>query len=624
MRKSLAKQIFVYFFVLVFLSMSTVGIFSYMESARAIDKQVEKYFTTVINNAAMQTDRQLMMFERMSVSILSQQQVKKFLDMDPDDSYVYYQFSTKIQKDIFEKIHIMYPNQINMMYVLGYHGRTIFDANQNFSAHSVDTSDRLKELDEQTEANGRISILSTSLLPQDADRVITVARKIRGYSTYDIKGVLAIEFHEEQLTDLWDLMDLGEDGFFFILDGQGQVVYAPDDDRVDSPFLERVSGRIVENGEQRFVINDGEQERLIVSRKSEYSGWSLAIAMPLDELREPISAIRTTTVTVGLLTLAAALVLALRFGRTIVSPIRILMNGMRETEKGNWQYVQVKPRKDEVGALVHSYNLMVGRLSEMIDRVYDAELKGQKAQLELRELQLERHRAEYQALQLQINPHFLYNTLETINCYAIVQDSDDISEMVEALAYMLRYSVQTNLEESTIVNELNHVRNYMIILKHRIGREFEVDVVMKPELLLKGMVRLTLQPIVENIFQHAFPNGIETNHFIRIDAKQSEGRIVVTVEDNGAGMSEERLRKLRQRLLENRLSDEQDISGGRKRGGIGVLNVHRRLQMVYGDEFGISVDSQDGQGTIIYITMPDSQSIGVHKEITWGGTRNEH
>ena len=128
---------------------------------------------------------------------------------------------------------------------------------------------------------------------------------------------------------------------------------------------------------------------------------------------------------------------------------------------------------------------MVSRLSDMIEQVYDTELHNQKTQLELQDIQLERQRAEFQALQLQINPHFLYNTLETINCYAIVQESDEISDMVEAMAFMLRYSIQTNLEEITIANELNHVRHYMMILKHRIGRDFEIEVATPPELLLE-------------------------------------------------------------------------------------------------------------------------------------------
>ncbi|OXS53059.1 histidine kinase [Cohnella sp. CIP 111063] len=602
MRLNLSRKLFLYFFIVILFSLSMVGIFSYLESSDAIDKQVEKYMATVINNAGMQTDLQLETFERVSNSILSQVSVKKFLDMDPADSYEYYRFTNVIRQDVFQKIFITYPTQIHMMYILGDHGRSIFDQNQSFSSLSVDPTARYEELKAKTPGNGEIAILGTGLT--NSERVITIARKIRGYSSYSVKGILAIEMNERQLSNLWNQVDLGDNGFFFILDAQGAVVYAPDGAIREELLGSGVAQRIEGSNDSRFPWRLNGKDMMIVTKRSDYSGWSLAIAMPLDELRAPISGIRSTTVTVGAITLAIALVLALQFASSIVRPIRTLKNGMRETEKGNWKSVEMKPRDDEIGGLIHSYNLMVSRLSDMIERVYDTELTSQKTKLQLQAIELERHKAEFQALQLQINPHFLYNTLETINCYAIVQDSDEISEMVEAMAFMLRYSIQTNLEEVTLANELNHVRNYMIIQKHRIGRDFEIEVATPPSLLLSRMVRLTLQPIVENIFQHAFSEGIEPEHTIRIDTYADGNELLVLVEDNGVGMSEARLEELRRRLGKNRLAEEEIASRPGRRGGIGLVNVHRRIQMVYGDEYGLRVDSAPGKGTRIELRMP--------------------
>ncbi|SFT07577.1 sensor histidine kinase [Paenibacillus sp. BC26] len=601
MKLSLSRKLFLYFLIVILFSLSTVGIFTYLKSSAAIDKQVERYISTVIENAGAQTDQQLETFERVSNSILSQQSVKRFLDMDPSDSYEYYRFANGIRQDVFQKIFITYPTQIHMIYILGEHGRSIFDQNQSFSSLTVDPTNRYEELKAKTPDNGKIAILNTALM--NGERVVTIARKIRGYSSYAVKGILAIELNESQLATLWNNVDLGENGFFFILDSEGSIVYAPVAGTKNELAKTGLAKRIATGENTRFIEKMNGKKMLIVSHKSTYSGWSLAVSMPLDELREPISGIRSTIVTVGLVTLVIALFLAFRFGNSIVRPIRTLKNGMRETEKGNWISIESKQRDDEIGGLIHSYNLMVSRLSDMIERVYDTELSSQKTKLQLQEIELERHKAEFQALQLQINPHFLYNTLETINCYAIVQDSDEISEMVEAMAFMLRYSIQTNLEEVTLANELNHVRNYMIIQKHRIGHDFEIEVATPPSLLLSGMVRLTLQPIVENIFQHAFADGFEAKHFIRIDTRLEEGELLVLVEDNGVGMTVEQLAKLRKRLDRNRLIEVETANHGR-RGGIGLVNVHRRIQMVYGDEFGLRVDSSLGVGTRIVLRMP--------------------
>lgn len=337
--------------------------------------------------------------------------------------------------------------------------------------------------------------------------------------------------------------------------------------------------------------------RMVSVQTSQYSGWKHVVSMPVDELRKPISKTRSTTITVGIFTLLFALLLAYRFGKSITGPIQVLKNGMRETEKGNWSLIPLPKRKDEIVELMTRYNLMVNRLSEMVEKVYQVELKNH-------EIQLERQKAEIQSLQLQINPHFMYNTLETIVCYAFIQNSQETSGIVRSLSYMLRYSVQTNLEETTVANELKHVMHYMIILRHRIRADFEIDVTIKPEFLLYQMVRLTLQPLIENVFQHAFSEGIEDFHYIRIDAGENDRLFWISVEDNGSGMTEDKLILLRDKLNTNRLTDQLKES---KR-GIGLLNVQRRIQMVFGEQYGLQVESVHERGTKITMSMPTADS----------------
>ena len=281
---------------------------------------------------------------------------------------------------------------------------------------------------------------------------------------------------------------------------------------------------------------------------------------------------------------------------------------MRLMEKGEWQMIDPGDREDEFGYLIQNYNKMLTRLSEMIEQVYEAELKSQKAELNVQRIALEQHKAEFQALQLQINPHFLYNTLETIKCYAVVQDSEEIMDMVEAMASMLRYAIQTSLTEITVVDELKHVLNYMKILQYRTQRQFELEVTIPPDLLLHKMVRLTLQPLIENVFQHAFPNGIQNHHHIGIRGYMEEGRFILAVADNGAGMSEDKLHAVREKLRLNQLA-EADPHTTYHQGGLGLMNVHRRIQMVYGETYGLSIDSTVGQGTKIIMSLPSDGSI---------------
>ncbi|KQX57319.1 cache domain-containing sensor histidine kinase [Paenibacillus sp. Root444D2] len=605
-RKTLSGQIYTYFLIVIVLSLLSVGAVSYWQSSRALDDQVKQYMEQMVDSANYQTDSYLQAYELLSNAFSSNSDVRNFMEIKPDDAYEYYVYSDKIKKfseSSVQSVVTLYK-QLNMIYVVGKHGRSFIYENQNLlNLDPVLVQEQFDNL-MKIAGDGKIALLNMSIRPVDQGSVVTMARKVRGPSYGDEnRGVVAIEIKLDELAKTWDRVSLGKKGFFFIVDDAGNYIY-PRSMSERKP-QDELSSLVLASGNQTFLHKYNGEERMFVSRKSGYSDWNLVASMPVEELRRPANTIRTTTIIVGLVTLAIALWLAYRFGRSIIAPIRGLKDGMRETEKGNWQYIDEIGRTDEIGGLIHSYNLMVTRLSDMIERVYEAELEQQKNQLELGETKLERQRAEFQSLQLQINPHFLYNTLETINCYAIVQDSSEITEMVEAMAFMLRYSVQTNLEEITVANELNHVRNYMIVLQHRTGKEFEIDVAIPPGLLLEKMVRLTLQPLIENVFQHAFPDGVEPHHFIRIDARKEGGLFQVFIQDNGTGIKSERLTELRTKLEENRLAEPEE-TGELQGGGIGLMNVHRRIQMVFGEAYGLSIDSEWGRGTCLTMTMPET------------------
>ncbi|TLS49052.1 sensor histidine kinase [Paenibacillus antri] len=618
MRKSLFGQIYLYFTVVILLSILGVGVVSYMQSSRALDDQVERYISQLIRHSTSQTESYLRRYELASDSLLSEDAVKQFMEMDPEDSYRFYELTQTIQKNLFRKTFIAYPS-VHSITVIGDHGKAVIDDNQNWATYTnFDPEQTLAYVNAKVPPDGKIAIFRNDD-EKGRGATITIARRIRGFVSYQPKGILAMEIKTEQLAPLWDMADLGPSATFFIADESGRIIYEPSSSRLTDADMVAVASRLTGGTERSEIIPIGGEPTLFVARESAYLKWKMIVSLPVDELRRPVDSIRTTTWAVGLATLLIALLLAYRFGRTITRPIRSVMEGMRETEKGNWSRLEDHGRDDELGGLIHRYNLMVSRLSEMIDLVYDAELKQQKSELELQRSRFERQQAEFQALQLQINPHFLYNTLETINCYAIVQDSDEISEIVEAMAFMLRYSVQTHLEEITLVNELNHVRNYMVIMRHRLGNGFELDVAVPPSLLLRHMVRLTMQPLVENALQHAFRDGMEPHHYIRIDAAETADEFRVYVEDNGVGMTPEKLAALRSKLAEDAAEaeaaataalDRPDGGGPAaartilRRGGIGIVNVHRRIRMVYGEGYGLAIDSEEGRGTRFTMRMP--------------------
>ncbi len=597
MRVSLRLKLLLYFTIVILLSLSAVGIAFYSISAKQLQKSAKSQMVQIVDNAVHHTNLYLSSYQRSMVALLTDLRVKRYIDLPADrEEYENYRYMTDIRDAIVDPVWIRNP-EIEALYIIGYSGNALYYYNGGSepSFKPEDTAKQIRYFKENTDESGRLTIMNYSILGEKTP-MMTLIRRIRGLRSTDMKGFVGIEVKAEELSTLWKGIDLGKDSYFFIVDGEGRIQYHNDQTKVGSIVPASLGKQISEAGTEMFRSSAEGMDRVYISRKAEYSGWNLVVSIPYSQLQKPLNTIRSSIIVVAVITFLTALFLASRFGKSITTPIRTLMKGMSQTEKGNWKFIPLPKHRDEITELMIRYNLMVNRLSEMVDTVYRAELRN-------KEMQAERQMAEFQSLQLQINPHFLYNTLETVVCYAVIQDSDEITEIVGALSYMLHYSVRTNLEEITVANELKHVMYFMVIINHRIGRTFEIDVRVRPELLLRKMVRLTLQPLVENVFQHAFRQGVEDHHTIIIDAGEEGDSFWVSVQDNGCGMAPERLEELRAKLSENRLADEEDRGSA---GGIGVPNVHRRIQLVFGEDYGVTVESSPEWGTRMMMRMPIS------------------
>ena len=266
-----------------------------------------------------------------------------------------------------------------------------------------------------------------------------------------------------------------------------------------------------------------------------------------------------------------------------------------KSEKSGWTSVAVIPREvyqTSIWSLNRAF-LIAGTLAVLvasalayflIRSVYATQLANQKNETE-------RSKAEMKALQTQINPHFLYNTLGAINMYSVMEDAEAVQNITDALSKMFRYAVQNPLVPVKISEEIEHVRNYLKVQEYRLGMLPKVDISIE-EAGQAAMLRLCLQPIVENIFKHAFAEGIRPEHFIRIYAFREGEVLIVDVTDNGRGPSMD-------------VDDMEYVTDGEQNGrGIGLSNVHRRLKLAYGDSYGLRISGRVGKGMTIRICQP--------------------
>lgn len=599
--KKLATRILLYFVIVIILTTSSIGFAGYFRSAKELEKQYQGLMAQIVDNVVHQTDSYLQNTERATLSILTSELVKEAFDLQPDDVSAHLAYDALVKEQVFKPVLINNP-EITMVYVDGINGFRSMDLNKHIVPFNYIGFDNYVEQLHKDSEKGSVVIRDSGFLSGH----LTILRNISNRQTSNnFNGIMGFELRVNELTKLWTGIQLGESGYFYIVNDRGKIIYHPEEEKVGKQ-LDGEQYEFVKLNQNQIFELPGEPGRLFFGRKSEYSGWTLVASMSLREQKKPIATLRNTTLIIGIVTLMLAFYLAFRFGKSITKPFQRLSEAMRLTEKGQWTKVPITGKRDEVDRLIANYNTMVVRLEELVDRVYETELRNQ-------ENLFRRQLAEFQSLQMQINPHFLYNTMETIICYAVIQKSSEIKEIVRSLSYMLRYSIRTDLEEITIANELKHVLHYMEIMKYRLQHDFELDVRIHADLLLSRMVRLTLQPLVENAMIHAFPDGIEANHWIVIDAWIQDHDLIVCVEDNGCGMTEETLQLLRSQLRKSMEDKEEGMRKGKRQGtgeGIGLANVHSRVQMVFGERYGLSIDSVRGQGTRMMLRMPSHREVG--------------
>lgn len=382
-------------------------------------------------------------------------------------------------------------------------------------------------------------------------------------------GMVIIELAEKLVKSRLNA-SIGNNGFLYICDEDGEPVVYPDGK--DPKALREWSRQ-----EEGISRNRG----LTIRRTLRSCGWTVIGVVPWGDLTDNIRSIIFSTVLVCLSLLALSLLIVVRMTTHILQPINRLNQKMGQVAAGDLSVRTEITHYDEIGMLMERFNEMV----RQIDRLVQQEAENQK-QLRL---------AEFKALQAQIKPHFLYNTLDSIKWIAVIQKNSGIVKAVTALSKLLKNMSKGVDEHITLRQELDFVNDYVIIEKLKYAEMFDLKVVVEEEGLYDAkIVKLTLQPLVENaIFSGIEPGGKDGTILIR--AYGEEGCLYVSVRDNGIGIPEE---------VVPQLLDHKEKLKGDQMSGIGLPNVDRRLKLIYGEEYGLSVESQMGKFTQITVKIP--------------------
>lgn len=367
------------------------------------------------------------------------------------------------------------------------------------------------------------------------------------------------------------------------------------EDLSNKHFVNRVTAE--ESGQFREIVDGIEQ--LIVFHRSPYTGWTVAAMLPISTMNKENKQIRNSVILIACIMIGLSSLFAYWISNNLTKRIRSLKRMMVKAEMGQFDVRVEDTSSDEVGNLTMGFNSMLRNIDELIHQNYILQLKEAESQM--------------QALQAQINPHFLYNTLNVMRSISNYHGVSVVAKMVEVLSDMFRYSIMKDSGYVELNEELEQVKRYLFIQNIRFDHLFTLETEV-PDLLLKtSIVRQTLQPIVENSIIHGLENMDEPGKLL-IRAHREGSKIIVMIIDNGVGIEPERLRNIQEGLSDAHLQIWHSMPNQTRMGtgmgtGMGIRNVHQRLQLRFGKEYGLSIDSVYRQGTTVSLYMPYLETV---------------
>ncbi|WP_158413549.1 sensor histidine kinase [Gracilibacillus boraciitolerans] len=416
--------------------------------------------------------------------------------------------------------------------------------------------------------------------------VVTYMHPVRSIGQFDSIGMITVSIPESELSSILLDNNISNVENVLLLNEQQQILSAKNRD-----WLNRTLTSVYPNIPPALTQQSGFTERgegltreTVMYFTIPQLNWKLISLVPYDQYMSENRYVLFLTIAAASGALLCISALIIFFVQWVTKPLQKVTQHLREAEPDI--PIPTYPRKsvDEVGLFIHSYNSLSDRIAILKEQVKMKE--AWKKQLDLR------------ALQAQINPHFLYNTLSSIKWKALLEKQDDIASMVGSLSNLLRFSLNKGMEFCEVQQEVEHAKHYTKIQASRVPGQFEIQFVIEEQILDRQMLKLVLQPLIENAIQHGFKEKKDPRYDYRLCTIELDQHMTFTIEDNGVGIESANLVELK-RIIQLPM-DQYQLEFGH----YGLRNVHQRLMLHYGPEAGLQVSSTINNGTKVTFTIP--------------------
>jgi len=582
-------------FLITFLLLSLIpfaglGTYAYLSSRKAVEMRIGDYARQIISQLGQSVTMEIMQTDVDSIDIINSPLIQGVLHNAQDyKKSDYAHIWAEMSKTILKRF-AYYGNITDAILVLN-NGQQILlrgDRGVPFSLEPQYAASLMRDvgargnlarwipIDATVDARGGNVLKYNWNIQQQG---IISARLARENDTGAARGMLVLRFNESYFHNMYAPIDMGEGARILILNADGRVVSSGDKSEIMKPFPDPSLMEALPKESVVAATTIGGSKFLVTSVYLETPQWFIVGLVPLSYINSETTRMGGNIVGICVLFLLLAALAALLLSVSIVRPLRNLAAAMNAFRGGDASVAIRDGASDELRFVSDNFDLMV----RDIDKLMRDKLSEQHR----------RQEAEYEALQAQINPHFIANTLNSIRQLAILQKSPAIADITQSLATLLKYTFSRD-SLIPLGEEIENTRHYVTIQRSRRLDAFDVDYEVDEEIISELVPKLILQPIVENAIIHGFSNLGRSGH-ISIHGYMDKGAIVLSVADNGVGISKNRLDE----LIGDRAAHARE-----KFSGIGVANVDQRIKLLYGDAYGLRIESVENCFTLVEILLP--------------------
>lgn len=414
---------------------------------------------------------------------------------------------------------------------------------------------------------------------------LQLIKLVKDLQTYTSIGYVRIGLKKEYIDKMAGSMSFGSNGSIIILNGKKEVVSGEIDDVLMACMQKETSPK------GSFIYQEGKESYTAVYVHSNVTDWNTIGLIPMEYIRKDLEGIRNISIILIAIAVLVGIGISMLIARSLVSPIEDTANALERFSKGDFGVRLSEDRTDEIGKMNVVFNQTIRDIRGLMQKVTQAEILAKEM--------------EFKTLQSQMNPHFLYNTLDAINWMAFKKGEMEICNLIGAISNLMRVSISNKQSIITLEQELGYVKDYLYIQHARYKDRFETVYDIDETLLNQAIPKLVVQPIVENAIIH----GIEKcqgKNTLFISAMRRGGDMNIIVRDTGAGMAAEKAES----LLKGPAAEKG--SGDASHTNLGMYAVHKRLQFLYGEDYGLMVQSKEGEGTTVILHLPyaeDAQKL---------------